>query len=153
MRFAVNLYKRMNNSKALLIIAATIISVNASAHETLVDSPQYSYITDNVYLPFHTSPNSLSKTITYLESNVKVRVIEGMGKWTKIKFAKDEGYILSRYLINSSTSRAKLRRLQDSYSRIHKENSKLKRIITNTLLDQNKLLLGEFDNFNFILKD
>jgi hypothetical protein len=76
-----------------------------------------------------------------------------MGKWTKIKFAKDEGYILSRYLINSSTSRARLRRLQDSYSRIHKENSKLKRIITNTLLDQNKLLLGEFENFNFILKD
>jgi uncharacterized protein YgiM (DUF1202 family) len=144
------MHKKISSLAAIMLV---ITSSYTLAHETLIDSPQYSYITDNVYLPFHTNPNSLSKTITSLQSNIKVRVIKDMGKWTKIKFAKDEGYILSRYLINSSTTRARLGRLQDSYSSIHKENSKLKRIIKNTLIDQNKLLLGEFENFNFILKD
>jgi len=135
---------------SLTVTILAITSLNTPAHETIAE-PQH-YITDDVYLPVRSTPNAQSKNniLTNLQSNVEVEIVNDMGRWSKIRYANnEEGYIPSRYIKSESTTKARLKRLQDAYQSLHKKNAKLQKIVTSTkviLIEQNKLLFGGLDH-------
>ena len=140
----------MNNKILLTLTLLITISLNASAHDA-TDNKKYAYITDNIYKPVRSTPDAQNRDniLIHLASNIKVVVVENMGQWSKILYAnKKEGFIPTRYLLSGSTSLIRLKKLQSAYSQLHKENSKLQKIVTSTkaiLIEQNKLLFEGLD--------
>ena len=149
--FVINKKNReINNMNKKSLIGFTVflvMSVNISAHE-IIENRQYAYITDNIYKPVRSTPDAKNRDniLIHLASNIKVEVVENMGQWSKILYAnKKEGFIPTRYLLSGSTSQIRLKKLQSAYAQLHKENSKLQKIVTSTkaiLIEQNKLLFG-----------
>jgi len=139
----------MNNKLLKITVIVTTMSLNVWAHD-VTDNKKYAYITDNIYKPVRSTPDAQSKDniLIHLASNIKVEVVENMGQWSKILYRSNkEGYIPSRYLISGSTSKARLKKLQTAYEKLHKENIRLQKIVTSTkaiLIEQNKLLSEGF---------
>ena len=129
----------------------TTMSLNVWAHDA-TDNKKYAYITDNIYKPVRSTPDAQNRDniLIHLASNIKVEVVENMGQWSKILYAnKKEGFIPTRYLLSGSTSQIRLKKLQSAYAQLHKENSKLQKIVTSTkaiLIEQNKLLSEGFSD-------
>jgi len=141
----------MNNKILLTATLLITMPLNASAHD-VTDNKQYAYITDNIYKPVRSTPDAKNRDniLIHLASNIKVEVVENMGQWSKILYAnKKEGFIPTRYLLSGSTSQIRLKKLQSAYAQLHKENSKLQKIVTSTkaiLIEQNKLLSEGFSD-------
>lgn len=140
----------MNNKIVKIAVIVTTMSLNVWAHDA-ADNKKYAYITDNIYKPVRSTPDVQSKDniLIHLASNIKVEVVENMGQWSKILYAnKKEGFIPTRYLLSGSTSQIRLKKLQSAYAQLHKENSKLQKIVTSTkviIFEQNKLLLEDLN--------
>jgi len=140
----------MNNKIVKIAVIVTTMSLNVWAHDA-ADNKEYAYITDNIYKPVRSTPDVQSKDniLIHLASNIKVEVVENMGQWSKILYAnKKEGFIPTRYLLSGSTSQIRLKKLQSAYAQLHKENSKLQKIVTSTkviIFEQNKLLLEDLN--------
>ncbi len=141
----------MNNKFVKIAVIVTTMSLNVWAHDA-TDNKKYAYITDNIYKPVRSTPDAQNRDniLIHLASNIKVEVVENMGQWSKILYANNkEGYIPSRYLISGSTSKARLKKLQTAYDKLHKENIRLKKIIASTktiLVEQNNLLFEGFSD-------
>ena len=139
------------NKFVQISVIVTTMSLNVWAHDA-TDNKKYAYITDNLYKPVRSTPDAQNRDniLIHLASNIKVEVVENMGQWSKILYAnKKEGFIPTRYLLSGSTSQIRLKKLQSAYAQLHKENSKLQKIVTSTkaiLIEQNKLLSEGFSD-------
>ena len=81
------------SSKQITTVAQTTVQETTTAEE-------YMYTTD--VLNLRKSASAKSKLITQIGAGKKVQVISENGKWCQIKYGKDTGYVMKKYLSYSN---------------------------------------------------
>ena len=82
-----------NTAKQITTVAQTTVQETTTAEE-------YMYTTD--VLNLRKSASAKSKLITQIGAGKKVQVISENGKWFQIKYGKDTGYVMKKYLSYSN---------------------------------------------------
>lgn len=80
-------------AKQITTVAQTTVQETTTAEE-------YMYTTD--VLNLRKSASAKSKLITQIGAGKKVQVISENGKWCQIKYGKDTGYVMKKYLSYSN---------------------------------------------------
>lgn len=84
-----------------------------------VSAQSYVYITDSVDIPMRSS-NKLernpSNVIKMLPSGTQLEILATENGWTKVKFEKTIGWIISRYLTSQPSAHTQLEKLNQSYN-------------------------------------
>ena len=68
--------------------------------QNCITAEEYMYTTD--VLNLRKSASAKSKLITQIGAGKKVQVISENGKWCQIKYGKDTGYVMKKYLSYSN---------------------------------------------------
>ena len=83
---------------------------------SLANAKSYVYITDHVDIPMRSS-NKIEKNpsnlIRMLPSGTKLEILAIENSWTKVKFEKNVGWVVSRYLSNVPSARQRLEELKN----------------------------------------
>lgn len=85
--------KPATTAKQITTVAQTTVQETTTAEE-------YMYTTD--VLNLRKSASAKSKLITQIGAGKKVQVISENGKWCQIKYGKDTGYVMKKYLSYSN---------------------------------------------------
>ena len=80
-------------AKQITTVAQTTVQETTTAEE-------YMYTTD--VLNLRKSASAKSKLVTQIGAGKKVQVISENGKWCQIKYGKDTGYVMKKYLSYSN---------------------------------------------------
>lgn len=84
-----------------------------------VSAQSYVYITDSVDIPMRSSnkiERNPSNVIKMLSSGTQLEILATENGWTKVKFEKTIGWIISRYLTSQPSAHSQLEKLNQSYN-------------------------------------
>ena len=84
-----------------------------------VSAQSYVYITDSVDIPMRSSnkiERNPSNVIKMLSSGTQLEILATENGWTKVKFEKTIGWIISRYLTSQPSAQSQLEKLNRSYN-------------------------------------
>ncbi len=84
---------------------------------SLTFAKSYVYVTDMVDIPMR-SDNKISSDnlVRMLPSGTKLELLSTEDGWTKVKYEKTIGWMISRYLTNNQPAKAELEKLKLTYS-------------------------------------
>ena len=84
----------------VMVLAKSCSSGKKPAKTSATTAKEYMYTTD--VLNLRKSASAKSKLITQIGAGKKVQVISENGKWCQIKYGKDTGYVMKKYLSYSN---------------------------------------------------
>ncbi len=86
---------------------------------SMASAQSYVYVTDMVDIPMR-SENKIqsnpSNLLRMLPSGTKLEILSTESGWTKVKFEKTTGWMISRYLTSKPPAQAQLEKLRQTYN-------------------------------------
>ena len=86
---------------------------------SMASAQSYVYVTDMVDIPMR-SENKIqsnpSNLLRMLPSGTKLEILSTESGWTKVKFEKTTGWMISRYLTSNPPAQAQLEKLRQTYN-------------------------------------
>jgi SH3 domain protein len=83
----------------------------------MASAQSYVYVTDMVDIPMRSGNTTKEKNIVrYLPSGTKLEILSTESGWTKVKFEKTTGWLISRYLTSNQPAQAQLQKLRQTYN-------------------------------------
>ncbi len=86
---------------------------------SLANAQSYVYITDTVDIPMRSAnkiQNNPSNLLKMLPSGTKLKILSTESGWTKVKYEKTTGWMISRYLTSKAPAKAQLEKLRQTYN-------------------------------------
>ena len=84
---------------------------------SMASAQSYVYVTDMVDIPMRSGNTTKEKNIVrYLPSGTKLEILSTESGWTKVKFEKTTGWLISRYLTSNQPAQAQLQKLRQTYN-------------------------------------
>jgi SH3 domain protein len=86
---------------------------------SLVNAQSYVYVTDVVDIPMRSSnkiERDPSNLLKMLPSGTKLEILSTEDGWTKVKYEKTIGWMISRYLTSKAPAQAQLEKLRQTYN-------------------------------------
>ena len=84
---------------------------------SMASAQSYVYVTDMVDIPMRSGNTTKEKNIVrYLPSGTKLEILSTENGWTKVKFEKTTGWLISRYLTSNQPAQAQLQKLRQTYN-------------------------------------
>jgi SH3 domain protein len=106
-------------NKLWLLILLTLVAGPSPAQTTR-------YVTDLLKLEARSGPSTGHRIVRMLESGTEVTVLEESQGYSRVRVpAGEEGWILSRYLMEEPAARSQLEGTVAAYERVRKENETL----------------------------
>jgi SH3 domain protein len=115
----------------------------------VASAKSFVYITDMVPIPMRSDnsiQNNPSNLIKLLDSGTKLEILSTKNNWTKVRFEKTVGWIVSRYLTSNKPARMQLEALKRSNNnkqlslfQQYKRNKKLEKKISELLIENSEL--------------
>ena len=84
----------------VVLILVMVLAKSCSSGKKTTTAEEYMYTTD--VLNLRKSASAKSKLVTQIGAGKKVQVISENGKWCQIKYGKDTGYVMKKYLSYSN---------------------------------------------------
>ncbi|HBC55546.1 MAG TPA: TIGR04211 family SH3 domain-containing protein [Gammaproteobacteria bacterium] len=96
---------------------------------THVHAETVKYISDQLQAPVRSGPSTKHKILRMLNAGKQVVILENAESgWSKIQISnEDEGWVLTRYLMNQPAARDRLAQAESQLAKYQNENSRLKR--------------------------
>ena len=86
---------------------------------SLANAQSYVYVTDMVDIPMRSSnkvERDPSNLLKMLPSGAKLEILSTENGWTKVKYEKTIGWMISRYLTSKAPAQAQLEKLRQTYN-------------------------------------
>jgi SH3 domain protein len=86
---------------------------------SLANAQSYVYVTDMVDIPMRSSnkvERDPSNLLKMLPSGTKLEILSTESGWTKVKYEKTIGWMISRYLTSKAPAQAQLEKLRQTYN-------------------------------------
>lgn len=83
------------------------------------NAASFVYVTDQVPIPLRSEnklQNNPSNVLRNLPSGTRLEILATENRWTKVKFEKTIGWMLSRYLVATVPAKITLNKLQQNYN-------------------------------------
>ena len=102
------------------------------------------YVTDDLKVTFRSGPGTTNRIIKMISSGQPVEVLESQGEWSRIRLpgviaGENEGWVLSRYLINRQPWKMQTASLLRKNTRLSAEVSTLKEDLSETKKQRDEL--------------
>jgi len=95
--------------KKILLLALLATSINSFS-----EVPRYSYISDRIEIPIRANKEFGNNILFSLSSGERIEVLEiHEDGWSKIKYGSTEGWMISRYIMNSISSQERIKQLEN----------------------------------------